>query len=321
MLKKEQVIKKTYKSRNKIINTKIFVDSDVEKSDNETINKDSEIEDNDDNDDDDNDDDDNDDDDNDDEEQILLNKKFKNYKSDVICKYIVPEKITDYNSLAIMCYFLWSGIYNLDRWELNRKINLDQVKKMYKEMTLDYQKLGEFIFYEPIHLAMKKNSVLYVIDGQHRILAYDKLYKKNKYPIQQIPCVLWFPKSEEEFIEIFDKINSRTPIDKTKLFNYKINEINEWFDKTWGKKYSIWGKTRPKINKDLLVEKMRESDSIHKLETNEIIEKIKKINEKIRGLSRNKRCKKAVSDSVHNNADTMNFFLGYDKELKWIEDI
>ena len=74
-------------------------------------------------------------------------------------------------------------------------------------------------------------------------------------------------------------------------------------------------------NKDLMVEKMRECDSIHKLETNEIIEKIKKINEKIRGLGRNKRCKKTVSDSVHNNADTMNFFLGYDKELCWIEDI
>ncbi len=66
---------------------------------------------------------------------------------------------------------------------------------------------------------------------------------------------------------------------------------------------------------------MRESDSIHKLETNEIIEKIKKINDKIRGLGRNKRCEKAVSDSVHNNAETMNFFLGYDKELGWIDEI
>lgn len=307
MLKKEQEIKRTRKSRNKLTNTKIIVESDNENSNNE--NSDSEIEDEDvslsDN----------------EEEPIVLNKKLANYKSDMISKYIVPDKITDYNSRAIMCYYLWSGAEELDRWELNRKINLDQVKKMYKEMTLDYQKSGEFIFYEPVHLAIKSNSVFYVIDGQHRLLAYAKLHKKNKYPIQQIPCVLWFPKSEEEFIEIFDKINSRTPMDKTKLFNYKINEIIGWFDKTWGKKYSIWGKTRPKINKDLMVEKMRESDSIHKLETNQIIEKIIKINEKIRGFGRNKRCVKVVSDSVHNNAETMNFFLGYDKELGWISDI
>ena len=311
MLKEEQVIKRTRKSRNKLTNTKIIVDSDEENSANDSEKEDSEIEDGDglliDSD--------------DEEEPMLLNKKLANYKSDMISKYIVPDKITDYNSRAIMCYYLWSGAEELDRWELNRKINLDQVKKMYKEMTLDYQKSSEFIFYEPVHLAIKTNSVFYVIDGQHRLLAYAKLHKKNKYPIQQIPCVLWFPKSDEEFIEIFDKINSRTPMDKTKLFNYKINEIIGWFDKTWGKKYSIWGKTRPKINKDLMVEKMRESDSIHKLETNEIIEKIKKINEKIRGLSRNKRCEKTVSDSVHNNAETMNFFLGYDKELDWIRDI
>lgn len=160
-----------------------------------------------------------------------------------------------------------------------------------------------------------------MFDGQHRLLACAKLFKKNKYPIQQIPCVLWFPKSEEDFIEIFDKINSRTPIDKSKLFNYKIHEIIKWFDDTWGKKYIIWGKIRPKINKDLMIEKMRETDIIHQLETNEIIDNIKKINEKIRGLGRNKRSNRSVSDSVHNQAETMNFFLGYDKELNWINEI
>lgn len=311
MLKKEPIIKKTKKYRNKLTNIKITIDSDDEYSDNNTIDgyesdilsevllADSDNE----------------------EEPIQLNEKFTNYNSDKISKYIVPDKITDYNSKAIMCYYLWSGSEELDRWELNRKINEEHVQKIYKQMALDYQKTNEFIFYEPVHLAIKTNSVFYVIDGQHRLLACAKLYKKNKYPIQQIPCVIWFPKSDEEFIEIFDKINSRTPMDKTKLFNYKINELIIWFDKTWGNKYSIWGKTRPKINKDLMVVKMRESDSIHKLETDQIIEIIKKINEKIRGTSRNKRCKKAVSDSVHNNAETINFFLGYDKELGWIEDI
>jgi hypothetical protein len=254
----------------------------------------------------------------------LLNIKFENYKSDLISKFIVQDKITEFNSKSILCYYLWSGIEDLDRWELNRKINLEHVKKIYKEMTKDYEKIGEFIFYEPVHLAIKENSVFYIIDGQHRLLACAKLHKKNKYPTQQIPCVLWFPKTEEEFIEIFDKINSRTPIDKTKLFNYKINEIIGWIDKTWNKdgKECLWGKTRPKINKELFVNKMRDSDTVHKLDTNQIITEIKKINSKIRGLPRNKRCdKKSVSDSVHNHAESIDFFLGYDKELGWIDDI
>ncbi len=307
MIKMQSNVKKTNKYRNKLTNTKIIMESDDES---ETKNDSSDNE--------------SDCDSSNDNELILsiLNEKFKNYKSNLISQYIVQDKITDFNSKAILCYYLWSGIEDLDRWELNRKINLEHVKKIYKEMTKDYEKSNEFIFYEPVHLAIKTNSTFYVIDGQHRLLACAKLYKKNKYPIQQIPCVLWFPKSEEEFIEIFDKINSRTPLDKTKLFNYKINEIIGWIDKTWGKKECLWGKTRPKMNKDLFVEKMRESDSVHKLDTNDIINEIKKINSKIRGLTRNKRCeKKSISDSIHNHAESIDFFLGYDKELDWIREI
>jgi hypothetical protein len=298
MQKSNSDIKKIH--RNKITKTKIKVDSDSEK-DSEHENSDE------------------------DEDVILHNKisnnKLLNYKSDVISKYIVMDKIMDFNNKSIFCYYLWSGIEDLDRWELNRKVNTMQVKKIYKEMKADYEKNNHFIFYEPVHLAVKTDNIFYVIDGQHRLLACNKLFKKNKYPIQQIPCVLWFPKSEDEFIEIFDKINSRTPLDKTKLFNYKINEIIEWIDKTYGDRESLWGKQRPKINKDLFVEKMRESDTIHKLETKEIIPKIDSLNIKLRGLPRNKRCDKHINDSIHNHAESINFFLGYDKELKWIEEL
>ena len=320
MIKTQSNINKTRNYRNKLTNTRIIMESDDEDDNKENDN----IED------------DNGEDEPDEPDEPyekvdneknknkinLLNKKFQNYKSDLISQYIVQDKIIDFNSKSILCYYLWSGIEDLDRWELNRKINLCHVKKIYSEMKKDYEKSNEFIFYEPVHLAIKTNSIFYVIDGQHRLLACAKLYKKNKYPIQQIPCVLWFPKTEEEFIEIFDKINSRTHLDKTKLFNYKINEIIVWIDKTWGKKECLWGKIRPKINKDLFVEKMRESDSVHKLDTNEIIEKIKKINSKIRGLPRNKRNeKKSILDSVHNHAESIDFFLGYDKELVWIEEL
>jgi hypothetical protein len=305
-IKQTEKVSKKIKSncRNKITKTKIILDSDSEKeSDIEQENDD--------------------DYDYDYDEEIILdnltNKKLIGYKSDLISKFIVKDKIYDYNSKSIMCYYLWSGVNDLDRWELNRKIDTTHVKKIYKEMVKDYEKKSEFIFYEPVQLAIKTDNILYVIDGQHRLLACNKLYKKNKYPIQQIPCVLWFPNSEEEFIEIFDKINSRTPIDKSKLFNYKILDIINWMDKNMGSNELIWGKFRPKINKDLFVEKMRESDSVHKLETSEIIKKINDYNIKQRGMPRTKRCDKSVNDSVHNHAESIDFFLGYDKELKWIE--
>lgn len=260
------------------------------------------------------------------EEEYKINNKYINtklskYNSDVISKYIDKDKISDFNLQSIFCYYLWSGIEYLDRWELNRKVDLSHVKKIYKQMKNDYDKKGNFLFYEPIHLAIKTNNILYVIDGQHRLLACNKIYKKNKYPIQQIPCILWFPESEEEFIEIFDKINSRMPIDKTKLFNYKINDIISWMDKNYGKSETIWGKIRPKINKDLFVDKMRNNDLIHILETNEVIGKINAYNIELRGKNRNNRFNKTINDSIHNRAESMDFFLGYDKKLEWINNL
>ena len=300
----EKILKnEKYNYRNKITKTKIILDSDTEKDleseEENDDNNEKEI----------------------DLDNLITNPKLIRYNSDIISKYIVKDKIYDFNSKSIICYYLWSGIEDLDRWELNRKIDSTHVKKIYKEMTGDYEKKKEFIFYEPIHLAIKNDNIFYVIDGQHRLLACNKLYKKNKYPVQQIPCILWFPNSEEEFIEIFDKINSRTPMDKSKLFNYKILDIINWMDKNMGKHECIWGKLRPKINKDLFVEKMRESDSIHILETDEIIKKINNYNIKLRGMTRTKRCDKSINDSIHAHAETIDFYLGYDKELKWIEDI
>lgn len=286
--------------RNKITETKISIDSE----------SDSDLDPNE-----------NSDDDEENNSEQIQNEKLLNYESEIISKFIVKDKIIDFNSKSIFCYYLWSGIEELDRWELNRKIDSTHVKKIYKEMINDYTKKGEFIFYEPVHLAIKSNNIFYVIDGQHRLVACNKIYKKNKYPIQQIPCIIWFPENEEEFIEIFDKINSRTLLDKTKLFNYKINDIINWIDKKYGKTECIWGKLRPKINKDLFVEKMRQNDLIHKLETEEIIKKISNYNIKLRGLPRNKRFGKTLNDSVHAHAETIDFFLGYDKELEWIDNL
>lgn len=260
-----------------------------------------------------------------DDEIIYVNltksEKLKKYKSNLIPKYIDNEKIYNFNEKSIICYYLWSGISELDKWELNRKIDKSHVETIYNEMKNDYKKKGTFYFYDHVHLAIKNDNIIYIMDGQHRLLACDKLYKKNKYPIQQIPCILWFIDNDDEFIEIFEKINLRTPLDKSKLFNYKIQDIINWMNENMGNNYPIWGKNRPKIHQIKFVEKMRENDSVYKLETNEIIKKINEINKNIRGLTRNKRSTKPINDSIHNNAETMDFFLGYDKELEWVKKI
>lgn len=254
-------------------------------------------------------------------------EQYENDKNNVenikdFANYIIKDSIVMYdNNASIFCKFLWSGITFLDHWELQRKLDKHYAKKLMKIMINDYNTYGNFMFYDPIHLALKSDNKYYVIDGQHRLVAWNTLCIKNKYPIQQIPCVIWTVKFEDDFLTLFDRINSRTPIDRTKLFNYKILEIIQEMTNQMGKSEMIWGSKRPKIDKDLFVQEMRSNESIHKMETGKIMEKIKEINNKIRGLPRTKRANVYIGTSVHTHAETMDFFLGYDKELKWIYDI
>ena len=66
---------------------------------------------------------------------------------------------------------------------------------------------------------------------------------------------------------------------------------------------------------------MRQSDTIHILETQDIINKIRDYNNKLRGYGRTKRCTKSLNTTIHNHAETMDFYLGYDKDLIWINEL
>ena len=98
-------------------------------------------------------------DDEDDSIKNILHEKFRGYSTDVIEKYIVRDKIIEFGSNGIFCNYLWSGVSELDKWELNRKIDVDLVKKLVDEMEKDYKSCGKFKFYEPVHLGLKKNNI------------------------------------------------------------------------------------------------------------------------------------------------------------------
>ncbi len=234
--------------------------------------------------------------------------------------YIVKESKRTYNHNSYYCQFLWSGIEYLDHWELQRKINKDHSKIILSQMKSDYEKSNNFTFYDVIHLGLKPDGKYYVIDGQHRLVAYYNLFLKNKYPIQKVPAVIWETKSDDEFLEIYEKINKRVPFDITP-FNRKILDIIFQLDEIFGKKTTIWGKKRPKIDKTLFIDEMNINDSVHKLDADSIVKKIVEINIKIRGLPRSKRSVERVSSGVHTQCEEMDFYLGYDKNLKWIHDI
>lgn len=261
------------------------------------------------------------DDDNTDDEENTDNESYDSdrVESDNFSDYIVTDSSISYAKNAIFCKFNWNGIIHLDRWELQRKVEETHVDELKELFETNFKKNGEFIFYDPIHIGKKKDDdKYYVLDGQHRISTVEYFVKSNKYAIQQIPAIIWYVNNEKEFIDLFHKINNRLSLDKLKLMQVKLLEIIQEFEKKYGK--DIWKKNRPFINKEKFVEKLRETDSVHKLTTTEIMEKIYKINEKLRQLPRSKRVKN-VKPNIHNSAEEMDFFLGMDKDMNWMKDI
>lgn len=250
----------------------------------------------------------------------LSKNKEDKVEPDHFGNYIIEESKSTYNHNSYYCQFLWSGIEHLDHWELQRKVTKEHAKQILIQMKKDYKTEGKFTFYDVVHLGIKPDGKYYVIDGQHRLVAYYNLFFKNQYPIQRVPAVIWETKTDDEFLEIYERINKRVPFDVTP-FSKKILDIMFQMENHFGKDQTIWGKKRPKIDKILFVEEMKTNDDVHKLDADTIVKKIIDINIKIRGLPRSKRGDGKITSQVHTSAENIDFFLGYDKALKWIHDI
>ena len=234
--------------------------------------------------------------------------------------YIVDGSISRFSVGSNYCQFKWNGIKYIDRWELQRKVNLDHANELLNDMIADFEKFKEFRFIDLIHIGKKKDDdKYYVLDGQHRLEAYNMLCESNKYPIQNIPIVLWTVDNDKSFVDLFQKINNRLNLDKLKLFQIKLLEIFEGLEKKYGK---IFGKNRPKINKDKFIDNLNDNDNVHNLSTEEILDKLIKINENIRSKPRTNRVQgTTIPMHIHRSADDIDFFLGLDKQMKWVNDI
>lgn len=116
------------------------------------------------------------------------------------------------------------------------------------------------------------------------------------------------------------RINNRLIIKKNDFIKYKTLEIIEGLDKKF-KNIKIWGTNRPKINKNTFIEKIKNNPSVENMESHDVIKKILKLNDKIRKKDRKDRCGKIISTKIHNYAEENDFYLFYNKELEWINDI
>ena len=279
---------------------------------NEELENDKELENDEDNEDDENDED---NEDNEDDENDEDNEDDK----ECLENYFIGNKIEITN--GFITEILWTGFTddNISLLYFNRKINEEHVKAIKKSMVQDFKKNNKFNIYDLVQIG-KLDDKYYLVDGQHRFRAYQKLINKNKYRAQKIPCIIRNCETEDDLYELICRINNRLIIKKNDFIKYKTLEIIEGLEKKF-ENIKIWGTKRPKINKNTFIEKIKNNPSVENMESEDVIKKILKLNEKIRKKDRKDRCEKIISTKIHNYAEENDFYLFYNKELDWINNI
>lgn len=203
---------------------------------------------------------------------------------------------------------------------MQRKYKPEHANDLIKIFVDQYAEYGEIPFLETVQLARREdNKKYYIIDGQHRLGALNALYKQNKYPIQKIPVTITEVKNEHEMIELFKNVNNRLNMNTLELCQDKILNIEENLTQKYNK---IFGTNRPYINQSLFRDKLKNGEFIHVLNAEQITKKIIEINEALRSKPRKSRTiQKNVSAKTHAKAEEIDFFLGLDKTLSWIDTI
>ena len=238
-----------------------------------------------------------------------------------LINFIKGDLFLPYSKDRNICIIKAGGLKYIKLWELNRKINLEKVESIYKSIVENIKKYNEPDLLEPLHIAFVIYTNQYeLIDGQHRYKSLERLYNEG-YTCFEIPIFLHQVKSDSDKVKLFNKINNRLMIQEEDIIDSSIPKILDFIESYWfnkSKKWTPYGINRPRINKEILVKKLKENLSkINKIPFSKIKEYFIERNEYIKNLPRNKR-NGGQKANPHNKADEFNFYLGLDKNMKWL---
>jgi hypothetical protein len=223
-----------------------------------------------------------------------------------------------------------SGIEYIEFWELQRKIDNKHVEHIFNTMRQEWCDKKTMSFYDPIHIAhVIYNDRCYVIDGQHRVCAYKKFHDDER-PFN-FPIYFHTVQNDEEMLELFKLVNKRLHVDIDLLKNEKLIKLEQFLKEKYGdvirkneksssKQYRPVN--RPYLDSHEFFPQIRKNIFFQNNDIEIVFHKLIEINKAIRQLPRVKRCgEKKCSKETHNKAEKLNFFLGLDKDMKWLNDL
>jgi len=203
-------------------------------------------------------------------------------------------------------------------WALNRKIDRDHVRLLFDAYEKD-AKIGQQIcFFDMIHITYNVGSdEVKVIEGQHRIQALEEI--RRKYPAFEckFPAVLWNVSDDNDMMHLLHIVNNRKHFELEANISYEISDIVSTLSDHF--QTNIWGEFRPFMSKSVFIERLKKKIDHIREEYNSVedyVDKLIQINEDIGKLPKYKRG--GGTKSTNEKAEEMGFFLGLDKEMKWL---
>jgi hypothetical protein len=204
-------------------------------------------------------------------------------------------------------------------WALNRKIDSVHVRLLFDAFEKDVKIGQQICFFDMIHITYNiLSDEVKVIEGQHRIQALEEI--RRKYPAYdcKFPAILWNVSDDNDMMHLLHIVNNRKHFELDENINYEISDIVSTLSDRF--EINIWGDFRPFMNKSVFIEKLRDKmDGIRKIyiSVDEFCSKLIEINKDIGKLPKYKRG--GGTKSTNEKAEEIGFFLGLDKEMKWLD--
>lgn len=217
--------------------------------------------------------------------------------------------------------------FQLEIPNFQRSLNQEHVDEIFKT-TIEYVKLEAGTPFPILSIARYQEGLTYkffIIDGQHRYHAYKKIYQlgyKFLVDIQVVNCV-----DANEALHLYKLSNKRMEHSETQL-NDETSQLEKdiiiWMNEKEQSKFFGYNMSpRPKIRIQTFIDKFHNSSiksKIYNLDDFRIY--LTNKNEEIKQTFLRDiyyfRCQYDLTESMIKKAIDLNFFLGLDKNLAWL---
>jgi hypothetical protein len=172
------------------------------------------------------------------------------------------------------------------------------------------------------------NGRIYVIDGQHRLAAFKRVWTEFRCVVK-IHTFNYFVYDYDEIESIFRLRNKNyevpSYIKKLKGKHTRLlKDIERYLMRTYPRMISVKNCNRPALNVDRLIRKIMDSGILNLVQKlDEFIVFFNYINEECRNkmstfdfLKKNK-----ISEIMLKKMESSNFYLGYDTDMKYLENL